>query len=331
MRKIKAIFLLAVMSVMLSACGRVQKYDARIDYEEKINSYLKEQQFSGVVLVATKDGIIYEGKNGYCDKEEQEEIDLTTVFEAGSLTKQMTAAAILKMDAEGLLLIEDKVSEYFPECSFADDVTIRELMNMNSHIPDYMQDERISDIKSQEDVADLILSMEPEAEVTGYSNSNYYLLGLIIEQISGQSYADYMEENFFEKIGMLHTQMGCSDEEKSPAIAGTESYPYYLTYAAGGLCTNLYDLYQWELAYFRGKVLPEQYFSEVLASDGIYLYGLECEDGVYFHQGETMNFVSYMAYDTNSGMQIIVLSNKNEIEISNIVKEIMNLTEGYVK
>ena len=330
MKKIKVVFLLVFISIMLSACGQVKNYDARVEYEEKVNNYLNEQQYSGVVLIATKDGIIYEDRIGYCDEEEQEKIGLTTVFEAGSLTKQMTAAAILKMDEEKLLSMDDDLSKYFPECKWAAEETIRDLLNMNSHIPDYMNSEQITELSSQEEIKQEILSMEPVADVTGYSNSNYYLLGLIIEQVSGQSYADYMEENFFEEIGMRHTQMGCTDEEKFPAIKAKESYPYYVTYSAGSLCTDMYDLYQWEKAYFGGKVLPEQYFLEVLQANNTYLYGLECADGAYFHQGETLNFSSYMGYDTKSGIQIILLSNKEDIETSKICEDVLKLTMGYV-
>jgi CubicO group peptidase (beta-lactamase class C family) len=223
-----------------------------------------------VVLVARNGKILFEKGYGLADLEHRVPVTPQTIFRIGSVTKQFTATAILKLQKEGRLSVNDKLSKYFPDFPHGDEVTLRELMNHTSGIHDYVPSQW----------SDVTKPTTPEAIIEGiekhpydfdpgtqwrYDNSGYTLLGYIVEKVSGQSYGDFLRENFFQPQGMTntgvyHTLLGLSHEALGYSL-GTKGFEpaFYIDPSwnggDGALYSTVEDLYRWNEGIFNDRVL----------------------------------------------------------------------------
>ena len=164
------------------------------------------------MLVARDGKVLLSHGFGMADLSHDVPITPTTKFRIGSVTKQFTAAAILKLQEEGRLSVNDKLSKFFPDFPRGDEVTIHHLLTHTSGIksftskPDFMatvtspatSDQMIDSFKNDP------FDFDPGEELS-YNNSGYFLLGLIIEKVSGKSFNDYLRDTFFEPLGMHDT------------------------------------------------------------------------------------------------------------------------------
>src|SRR5439155_23716249 len=192
----------------------------------------------------------------------------------GSMTKQFTDAAILKLHEQGKLNLDDKLSKFIPEYPRGNEVTIHQLLTHTSGIhnvtekPDFLQSVGVY-IKPE----DLIKSFDNDpydfdpGRKWSYNNSGYILLGFIIETVSGETYGDYLHETFFEPLGMTNTAVhdasdiieqeasgySCQDGQVKKALHWDMSRAY----SAGNLYSTVGDLYRWNEALFNGKAINE--------------------------------------------------------------------------
>lgn len=210
---------------------------------EKINDYMKRVEYHGIVFVAQEGTVIFEKAYGFSDHQTKEANRTDTIFELGSITKQFTAAAIMQLKEQGLLTLDDPLSLYIPEYPYAEKITIRQLLNMTSGVPDYVTNgalgigldaasefsiallQQVEQILTSQFTHDQIIEAISKYELLfepgtdhSYSNSNYYFLGMIIEQLSGVSYFDYLEQNFFAPLGMDSTSTDPANLTSSGAI-----------------------------------------------------------------------------------------------------------------
>ena len=328
MKKIKCIaLLLLIVTLVFTGCGYKEVLDNHevVDMNSEINDYFTNSDFSGAVLIARNQKIIY--CHGF-GKENEKGISITSEsrFEIGSLTKQMTASIILNLCDKGYVELDDTIDKYFEELSFGKRVTIRQLINMTSGIPEYMEDE---DIMSK-DPMDVIAESKIDENLYNnydYSNSNYYLLGKIIEKVTGKTYEEMLKEYVFNKVGMQHSKLGVSNIVPVYMYSDEASYPIEYTYSAGGVCSTVYDLYDWERAYWNGEIIPQQYMEELKENKSGYLNGWSCSDGIYTHSGSTKSFSSYVYMDMRNGAEIIILSNDLRIDCENVVRDLLKLVK----
>lgn len=172
-----------------------------------------KEKYPGVAVIVAQDGqIIYQKGFGYANIEHRVPITPETKFRIGSITKQFTAAAILKLQEEGKLSVEDKLSKFIPDYPRGDEVTIHHLLTHTSGIhsytskPDFVKtvtveikpDELVDSFKNDK------FDFDP-GEKQMYNNSGYFLLGYIVEKVSGKSFGDYLEETFFDPLDMKDT------------------------------------------------------------------------------------------------------------------------------
>src|SRR5208283_4739801 len=165
-----------------------------------------------------------------------------------SITKQFTAAAILKLQEEGKLSVNDKLTKYFPEFPRGDEVTLEHLLTHTSGIHSFASKPQFLEmVKSPVKEEDLVRSIEKDpydfapGKKYQYNNSGFFLLGCIIEKVSGHSYGDFLRENFFEPLGMTNTgvhQAGVElqHEARGYEFAGTEftnASNWNMTWAGG--------------------------------------------------------------------------------------------------
>ncbi len=301
------------------------------DFAERADSYLQEAGFQGAVLVGRGDKIVFAKGYGVCDVKAPAEvpIGINTTFEAGSITKQMTAAAVMQLVQAGKLATSDKLSKFFPDFEAGEKITIEMLLNMRSGLTDHINSAddffpkniyRRIELKQMECkpvdegiVLEYLNSAPMLAEPDStyfYCNTNYYLLARIIEQVSGMSYYDYMQKNIFNRCGMLHTNL----EFQKTDTRGYDykdryySIPASLSLGCGDVNSCVTDLFKWNVLFTGGKVVKKKTFKKMIDSES-YGYGVYCHEGSIFHAGVTNVFNSYDGYYFDGKISIIVLSN----------------------
>ena len=254
------------------------------------NKVFKGKSPGASVLVSRNGKIIYSKGFGYADIGNRVPFTVETKSRIGSITKQFTASAILKLQEEGKLSVNDKLSKFIPDFPRGDEVTIHHLLTHTSGIHSYTNKPHFSKTVNlevtPEEVIDSFKSDPYDfnpGEKFLYNNSGYFLLGYIVEKVSGQSLDDYLRNTFFNPLGMKNTGI-----HKSKPILENEAYGYAYTYngefekainwdmsragGAGALYSTAYDLYLWNEAIFNGKALNEESiksaFNPVVLNDG---------------------------------------------------------------
>ncbi len=307
---------------------RNEKYK---EFVNSVDSYLIEAGFQGAVLVGCGDKIVFSKGYGVCDEKapDQLPIGINTSFEAGSITKQMTAAAIMQLVQKGKLSVDDKLTKFFPDFEAGEKISVEMLLNMRSGLTDHINSAddffpknvyRRIEVKQLECkpveeniVLDYIntapLIAEPDSTYF-YCNTNYLLLARIIEEVSGKSYYDYMKKNIFDRCGMKHSNL---EFQKTEARGYDYKGRYYsipaaLAIGCGDLNSAVTDLFKWNVLFTSGKVVKKKTFRKMIDSES-YGYGVYCHDDSIFHAGVTNVFNSYDGYYFDEKLSVIVLSN----------------------
>lgn len=202
----------------------------------KWNELMGKAPFNGVILLAEDGKIIFHTAAGYADRENHRLLNQDSVFELASLSKPITATAIMILEEAGKLTIEDQVTQWIAEFPYPK-VTIEHLLNHTSGIPEYMElvMEQWDHGKRAEnsDVLDLLITHQPEAyfhpgEDWAYTNTNYVILALIIEKVSGKSFSAYLQDEIFLPLGMTNTFVNTSKLSSSKPIDYAHGYVYDL-------------------------------------------------------------------------------------------------------
>jgi len=303
-------------------------------------SATKERCPGAAVLVSRDGEIIYENAFGYADVGNEVPVTTETKFRIGSITKQFTAAAILKLQEEGKINVNDSLSAFIPDFPRGNEVTIHHLLTHTSGIhsftnrPDFMKYATMH--ISPEDMIDTIKNLEYDfdpGESYLYNNSGYYILGYIIEKVSGKEYGEYLKETFFDPLGMkntgVHGPLLLLDNEATGYSyeAGTlkKAINWDMTNAggAGALYSTVKDLYIWNEALFNGKVLTdaslEAAFTPVVLNNNKKPEGMEYGYGWMFykirgsnftaHGGGLHGFLSFLSRQPENNITIAVLCN----------------------
>ena len=304
-----------------------------------VASYLKDGRAAGmsVAVVRGRDTLAMKGY-GSADLELEVPTPPRAVYEIGSVTKQFTAVAILQLQDEGKLSLDDDLSKYLPDYpTQGHRITVRRLLDHTSGIKGYTEIPAFGAIMSRKLPKDSLVALfkkekfdfEP-GEAMVYNNSAYFLAGLIIEKLSGMSYADYVKKNLFDKVGMPDSRY-CSES----AVIKRKAHGYDMgpgglqnkgfidhtyPYAAGSLCSTVGDLVAWNRALHGGKLLSERGYKELVApgtlNDGTalrYTKGLALHSlaghRVIEHGGGINGYRSASAYLPDDDVVIVVLIN----------------------
>lgn len=220
--------------------------------EETLNSAIEKQAFSGVVRIRQKDDILYECAAGYADRSNKVENRLDTRFGIASGTKFFTALAIGKLIEEGALSLSTRLSECVSLnfTYYSNEITIRHLLTHTSGIPDYYDEEKITDfdnftvdvpwceMKGPRDYLPVFPDEEMKfvpGERFSYSNGGYILLGVIVEELSCMEYRRFVEEKIFAPAGM--TRSGYFAMNRLP-----ENTAFGYVKDAEGWRTNIFNL-----------------------------------------------------------------------------------------
>ena len=341
--KLFAALCLGAVVFLQTACSSKDMFDCdqilNPSYQieiEKIEQYLDENKFEGSVLIAKNKDIVLAKGYGLCDRKNPDmgQIQINTTFEIGSITKQMTAAAIMQLAEKRKLNIHDKISRYFPDYEYGDDITIEMLLDMHSGLTDCLnapydffptkvaakiENATVRNEPVEEEIIlkylnDAPLFIEPGSEYF-YCNTNYYLLAKIVEQVSGLSFKDYMQKYIFVPCDMRNTNI----EFQKTDTRGYDwknryySIPYGFATGYGDVNSSVVDLYKWTSRLVKGKVVSKKSFKKMIDTES-YGYGLNVQNGEIFHGGATNVFNSFSTYHPSTKTTIIILINRPQSE-----------------
>ena len=317
------------------------------EMEVYLNAYAQTGQFSGSVTVTQ--GLIGGMTHGYdfANREHQVANTGTTKFRIGSVTKQFTAVAILQLQEKGLLDVQAPVSTYLPDYPNGDRITVHHLLTHTAGIPEYLDPEAFPDLEEWirqsssltqliDRFKDLPLESEP-GEKFKYSNSGYVLLTQIIETVAEQPYAEYLQANVFEPLGMKDTgyevpQTVIYSLAQGYLFIGKETYlqasPFDMSIpqGAGGLYSTTEELANWNRFLYEDEypavlsqtakammVTPAVQMEPEENPDVFYGYGLVIDNHSgrqrVHHNGGISGFASSLTRYPDEALTIIVLSN----------------------
>ncbi len=316
---------------VINAAGQIPKENLELIVEK----YTSDSLLNGSILIAKSDEILFKGSFGIKNLDKKENNSLSTLFPIASLTKQFTSTAILKLQEDEKLTIDDKIGVYIDIPESMKNISIKNLMNHTSGIPDYWQ----NDVYNQKDSIFNFLAYKDSLEFIPnseyrYCNSGYFLLGEIIEKIAGKSYAEFLSENIFTPLGMKSTFVN-NGKEINRAIGYDENWnrnDYFMTTADGGLISTVEDLYLWDKALFENKILnansKKLMFNISTLSDGTevnYGFGWDVNENnkmIVSHTGWLASFGAYNQIDSETGHFLILLSNQIRPELMDLINDI---------
>jgi len=280
--------ILCLVVILIPAVVSAQTDDSRHVFE-LVDAYVTaeaaEHSFRGAVLVGMNGKVVFEKAYGVADEEWNAHNTTTTKFRIASLSKQFTAACVLLLQERGRLKVQDPVSRYLaglPERWQS--ITIHQLLTHTSGAPNYTDSSQLPKINRtgatpQEMialVADKPLDFKPGSQ-WHYTNTGYILIGMIIEKVSGQSYADFVKSNIFERLGMTNSgydratdilkERASGYQIKDGILTNADFIDMTIPYAAGGIYSTVEDMYGWNEAMAQdGKLLAanslKQMFTE---------------------------------------------------------------------
>jgi CubicO group peptidase (beta-lactamase class C family) len=268
------LFIAIILAAQLTAFA--QDHAAKI--QELLALAHQYRQFNGAALVAENGKIVYKGAFGPANMEWNIPNTPDTKFRLGSITKQFTATVVMQLVEQGKIKLDARLSDYLPDYrkDTGSKVTIHHLLTHTSGIPSYTSQpgffENVSrnPYKVDEFVkkyASGDLEFEPGSKYT-YNNSGYFLLGAIIEHVTGKPYEQVLKENIFDALGMKNTGYDhhgtilpkrATGYSKTPDGYANAGYlDMSIPYAAGSLYSTVEDLYLWDQALYTDKLLSAQ-------------------------------------------------------------------------
>jgi D-alanyl-D-alanine carboxypeptidase len=322
---------------------------ARIDAEMQRAAEL--QQLPGVsVAIGRLDGtILFAGGYGFRNLERREPADDNTVYNIASITKQFTAATILMLAQNHRLTIDDRLSKYLPDVPFAKAVSLRDLMNHTAGLPDYFCLAGYRPAMTDEDIIRLASSQPlhfPPGTAYEYSNTNYIMLGRVIEKVTGVSYDDFVRRHLLVPAHMLSSRVGDvpgnggddalgyidDDNALAPAPDSTAN----LGYAAGAIDSTVVDLLRWDAALYSGRLLKGAQLRQMLSvrlyefsTTVRYAFGLHegrvSGSRVLYHRGRNAGYGGINAVFPDDGIAIAILANNEDIAPMLLVDELHSL------
>jgi len=321
---------------------------ARADgVDDYVGRQLRLLHIPGVSLTVVHEDQVIKAKGyGLANVEWNAPATSDAVYEIGSMTKQFTATAVMMLVEEGKVGLDDKITKYFPAAPETwEHVTIRHLLSHTSGIQNYVALPEFlnvfqTNLTFQPSLArdelikwflKLPLEFQP-GETWAYDNTGYYLLGLVIEQASGRTYWQFLDERIFRPLGMTATRStdpqpiipnrASGYEWQNNSFENRQVLTPFVAFSAGALLSTAEDLVKWDAALYTEKLLKKsslrQMWSAVTAKDGAvapFGYGFGWFIDVYHghriiqHSGGTMGFSSAIYRFVDDRLTIIILTN----------------------
>lgn len=306
---------------------------------QKLDEYLVSAanifKFNGTALVAEKGKILLQKGYGYKSFSNNSLNNSNSIYEIGSLTKPFTAAIIVKLQEEGELSIHDKLNKYFPSLKNGEKITIENLLTHTSGLKNY------TDIIGPEDSA-IITNPVPKERILdifqnkplefkpgtkfSYCNSGYFLLGMIIEKVTGTKYEQVVRNRIFDPLNMKNSGFDFKNLKDTAKTQGYSVLNKYnkiesisvdstVYYSAGAMYSTTGDLYNWAKAIAEKKLLTEDSWKQIFTPfKNSYGYGWYIDSLIgkscIRHEGGFLGFMSDFYYYPQEDVSIILLTNE---------------------
>jgi len=326
-------------------------------YEEKLKEYieyLEKQGFSGNIIIADKGEVILKKSIGFSDRENKITLNENSVFTVGSITKQFTAAGILKLEMQGKITTSDLITKYFdniPENK--KEITLHQLLTHSAGLPPFIGHDY--DFISTDDFIKLAFEKElifEPGKGYEYSNVGYSVLAIIIEKVSGLEYEKYLNQNLFKNAGMKYTGYFIPDWKNENFAIGYRNNERWGTIyerfkekglswhlkGNGGILSTTLDMIKWHNALQGNNILSKEakekmYFPHVREGDSDIFYGYgytirhpyDDDKLVVKHNGgNTVFFADYMRF-IDEDIVIYMCSNSADRKFADIAFNIADI------
>lgn len=332
--------LILVIGLLFHFTFAQQKSNVQLtsEFDKLLSEQFKADEPGATVLVSRNGQVIYTKAFGMSNLELNTPMQVDNVFWVASITKQFTAVAILQLMEQGKLNLQDEITKFIPDYpTQGNKITIEHLLTHTSGIHNFsgMKDpeKKLALDCTPEEVIDFFKNL-PMRFSPGtkweYSNSGYFLLGYIIEKITGKPYSEYLEENFFKPLGMNNSLYG-SDTKIIKNRVGTYSYGnngfensqsrnITHVYSAGAIQSTVTDLFKWHQAVHSYKLIKKETLDKALTryilSDGTaadYGYGWKIgnvyESPSIWHGGLITGFGTMEIYLPKQDVFVTIFSN----------------------
>jgi CubicO group peptidase (beta-lactamase class C family) len=346
---VRPLALVLVTALGIAATARAE--DPRPRFEEYMKACVDHDHFSGAVLVSKGGETLFAKGYGFANAEHQVPNTPRTKFRLGSITKQFTAMAILVLQERGKLKVEDPVGKYIDDAPKAwEGVTIHHLLSHTGGVPSYtdglaymakmMMPETVNSMIAR--FRDKPLEFRP-GEKFHYSNSGYFLLGAIIEKVSGQSYESFLKEAIFDPLGMKDTGYDHHATVIPGRAAGYNlnrnglvNAPYLdmsQPYAAGSLYSTVEDLARWDRALNDGKLITKGSYAKMYApvkNDYAYGWVVTTAKGrkTIQHGGGINGFVTEILRYPEEKVCVVVLCNVLPMNPGRVARDLASIALG---
>lgn len=338
------LLLVAIVQLLTSpllAQSKTRKLDTLI------GTYTQQMKFNGTILVSKGNDILLHKGYGYCDVSRNSGCDTNSIFKIGDITQVFTSALVFKLDEEGKLSINDKVSKYLPDYPGGDKITLTDLLTHRSGIPDYIKDDEFINSnmynptkpeKVINSFKDKPLLFKPGTEY-GYSNSNYFLLGYIVDKATEEGYYKLMHKYVFEPLKMNSSGFdlpGLASWDKAQGYTILNQFrvlPSYpadssVTSAAAGMFSTAADLHKFTNAMLKGKLLSDSLWKVVTSpykKGNAYGWDIQKAYGkkALRHKGDELGFVSSLMVLPEDSLSVIILCNDKEVHIDDVQNDVL--------
>ena len=289
---------------------------------KKLDTYLNElghnQRFMGTVAIDSAGSDVYSHSVGFISAAEDTVLaDQQTIYRIGSITKTFTAVMIMQLVEEGKLSLSTSLARFYPEIPHVQRVTIEHLLRHQSGIPDLsastLPEKWLRETPTKQQMLDLFRGLDSEFEPgseESYSNTNYVVLEFIIEEVTGESYADQLEKRITEPLGLERTRFGDSIDVRQNEAASFEfegsrwkrlpAIDPSISGGAGGVVSTPGDLTDFIYALFRGDLVSQKSLRTMTTLEegmGIGMYEIEYTGAFALgHKGGGQGFFSHLAY-----------------------------------
>ncbi|MDP1677237.1 MAG: serine hydrolase domain-containing protein [Bacteroidota bacterium] len=296
--------------------------------------------FNGNVLIGMSGNIVYKNAFGFSNLKTKEPLNVKSVFQIASVSKQFTAIAIMMLQERGQLEYSDSVQKFLPDFPYKN-ITIKQLLSHRSGLPNYMYFtakywKKKKEFLTNERLLEIMVSNKPRPEFLPdrrykYSNTGYAMLALIVERLSGKPYDVFMEENVFHPLGMTSTFVYNPLNKKTNEYETNgynrnhrKSYEDFLDGVCGdkGIHSTVEDMFLWDQALYSERLVKQTTLNEAFTPvsydykrDNNYGYGFRIDtlaDGskIVYHGGWWRGYNSLFVRRLDDHSTIIILCNK---------------------